>query len=250
MRLAPLNLTGVLLDFSNSSDTPEYTVGAKLQAVPTDGLDTADADIPNWGQCELVYARYTSSTVINPGRLVTLSQSHAIVDLANTAGLGYTVYVTLSRFTAGDVTTQYGWVMASGIAPVQYAVAATAGSVYIGGAGQATPTAANGKQLLGARCAVAAAGAFTRTVQTRNGSAAVKVNRVNGLYPGQAISGTGIPASSVISSIDPSGTSIIIGSAIGTPVVATATGSVTGTFTHTGYGIVQFGFMLAQGQAV
>jgi murein DD-endopeptidase MepM/ murein hydrolase activator NlpD len=59
------------------------------------------------------------------------------------------------------------------------------------------------------------------------------------MYPGQAISGTGIPASSVISSLDASGTDIIIGSAVGTPVNATATGTVTATLTNTGYGIVQ-----------
>lgn len=247
MRLAPLNVTGVLLDFGNSTDAAKYVVGAKLQAVPTDGLDTT-ANVPNWGQCELVYVRYTSATVLLPGRLVTISQTHALVDLANTAGLGYSVYVTLTRFTDGSTTPQYGWVMASGICPMQFAVAATAGSVYIGGAGQATPTAAAGKQLLGARCAIAATGSFTRTVKTKNGSSSVQIARVTGLYVGMAVSGTGIPASSVISSIDPSGTSFLIGSAVGTLVTATASGSVTGTFTHTGYGIVQFGSMIAQGQ--
>lgn len=248
MRLAPVSgVTGTLLNFGDSSDTAKVNVGSVMEAAATDGLDTT-TNVANWGQCELLYVRYTGSSVLLPGRLVTVDHTHAISDLANTAGLGQSCFVTLSRFTAGNTTTQYGWVLASGVAPVQYAVAATTGIVYIGGAGQATPTQANGKQVNNARCVVAAASTFTRSVTTTNGSSSVKVARVTGVYVGQAISGTGIPASSVVSSIDASGTSFVIGSAVGTPVSATATGTVTGTFTNTGYGIVQFQRPFAQGQ--
>jgi hypothetical protein len=65
------------------------------------------------------------------------------------------------------------------------------------------------------------------------------MGNVAGVFIGQAISGTGIPASSVVSSIDPNGTWITIGSAIGTPVSATAGGNQTLTFTNTNYGICQ-----------
>ncbi len=248
MRLAPLSsLTGTLLDFSGSTDTARFTLGALIEAAPTDGLDTT-ANVANWGQCELLYVRSTSSSVINPGRLVTIDKNFTIADLANTAGLGQPVFVTLTRFTAGNTTTQYGWVLAAGIAPVQYAVAATTGLIYIGGAGQATPTQANGKQINNASCLIAAVSTFARSVTTTTGSSFVKVARVTGAYVGQAISGTGIPASSVISSIDPGGTGFVIGSAIGTPVTATASGTVTGTFTNTGYGICQLNRSFAQGQ--
>lgn len=247
MRLAPLQLTGSLLNFDGSSDSPEYVVGAQLEAVPTDGLDTT-TNVANWGQCKLMYVRYTGSSVLNPGRLVTTDHTHAISDVGNTANLAQSVFVTLSRFTAGNTTTQYGWVLMAGICPVQFAVAATTGSLFIGGAGQATPTAAAGKQILNARTVVAAASTFTRSVTTKNGSSRVAIARVTGVYVGQAISGTGIPASSVVSSIDPGGNAVIIGSAVGTPVSATATGTVTATFTNTGYGIVQMVMPFAQGQ--
>lgn len=247
MRLAPLQLTGSLLNFDNSSDSAEYTVGSMLEASPTDGLDTT-TNVANWGQCSLLYVRYTGSAVLNPGRLVTTDHTHAIADLANTANLGQSTFVTLTRFTAGNTTTQYGWVLCSGIAPVQFAVAATTGALFIGAAGQATPTAAAGKQILSARTLVAAVSTFTRSGTTLNGSSAVSIPRSTGIYVGQAVSGTGIPASSVVSSIGPAGLSIVIGSAVGTPVAATATGTVTLTFTNTNYGIVQFNNPFAQGQ--
>lgn len=247
MRLAPQSLIAGLLNFNSSVSTPVFTVGSLLDAAPTDGLDTT-TNTPNWGQCELLYVRYTGAAAINPGRLVTVDHTHNISDLANTANLGQSVFVTLSAFAAGSTTTQYGWVLTAGIVPVQYAVAATTGALFIGGAGQATPTAANGKQILNARCVVAASGSFTRSITTVNGSSKVTMSRVNGLYLGMAVSGTGIPASSVISAIGDGGQAITIGSAIGTPVAATATGTVTGTFTHTGYGIVQLNRPFAQGQ--
>jgi hypothetical protein len=248
MRLAPISgLSGSLLDFSGSTDTARYNIGAFLDAAPTDGLDTTTS-VPNWGQCELLYVRSTSGSVINPGRLVTIDKDYTIADLANTAGLGYPVFVALTRFAIGSTTAQYGWVLAAGICPVQYAVAATTGALGIGGAGQATPTLAAGKQILNGRCLIAASGSFARSVTTSNGSAFVKVSRTNGVFVGQAVSGTGIPASSVVSSIDASGTGFVIGSAIGTPVNATASGTVTGTFTHTNYGIVQMNRAFAQGQ--
>ena len=257
MRLAPLGaLAGAALSFADSvgistnPGTPgtPFTPGMWIAAGMADGLDLT-SNVANWGTCELLYVRYASATVINPGRLVTLDKNFTIADLANTANLSQDVYVTLSRFTDGSTTPQFGWVLGSGIAPVQFAVAATAGVVYIGGAGQATPTQANGKQLLGMRTLIAAASTFTRPVQTVNGSSQVRVvGGTGGMYRGQAISGTGIPASSVISDIDPSGQFITIGSAIATAVAATATGQVTATMTNTGYGICQFNRPKAQGQ--
>lgn len=247
MRLALLSgpLGPKLLDFSGSDDVKEMNPGHVLMAVGAD-YDTT-ANVPNWGFCEVMYARYTSSTVINPGRLLHVDKDGTILDMPNTANTGRLLYVALSRFTAGDVTTQYGWVLRAGIAPVQYGVAATAGAVYFAAAGVATPTLTAGKQILNATCLIAASGSFTRTVQTRNGSSSVGLGGVAGVFIGQAISGTGIPASSVVSAIDPSGRSVTIGSAVGTPVNATATGSVTGTFTHTNFGIVHLDRPFVQG---
>ncbi len=260
MILTPLtSLVGKPLDFS-ASDTlytnsstlgaPMGTpakVGAILSAVDTLGINTT-ASVPNWGTCELMYVVNRSSSTFIPGRLVHIDKDFGILDMPNTAGTGRPVAVCLTNFSAGNVTAQGGWVMLAGIAPVSYSVAATTGLVYFGAAGQASPTQAAGKQILNATCLIAAAGSFTRTVTTLNGSSKVTMNTLQGVYVGQAISGTGIPASSVVSSIVAGENAVIIGSAIGTPVNATASAAVTGTFTHTGYGIVHFNRPFVQGQ--
>ena len=246
MRLTPIGALGPrLLDFGVSDSTQRMAVGTPLLAAGTDFSTTAS--VPNWGECELVYVRYASATVIDPGRLLHVDKNFTILDMPNTANTGRPVLVALSRFTAGDTNVQYGWAIRAGICPVQYSVAATTGAVYFAAAGQATPTLTAGKQILNATCLIAAAGSFTRTVQTLNGSSKVRMSNVAGVFVGQAISGTGIPASSVVSAIDPSGTAVTIGSAVGTPVAATATGSVTGTFTHTGFGICQLDRAFVQG---
>ena len=257
MRLSPIGaVTGLLLNFDTSDDytttgggTSGYTgiaPGTMIQAAPTDGVITT-ANVPNWGVCELVYALNTSATTFLPGKVVTMDKNFAIAEVASTSGMGKPVWVTLSNFSAGNVTTQGGWVIRSGICPVTFSVAATAGPVYIGTAGNATPTLAAGKQILNATTLIAASGSFTRSVTTYTAKSFVLTGNVAGMFVGQAISGSGIPASSVISSIDPGGTGVYIGSAVGTLVTATASATVTGTFTHTGYGIVQIDRPIAQG---
>ena len=239
MRLAPISLLGPkLLDFSASDDVKEMALGTQIEAAGTD-YDTT-ANVPNWGAATLLYVSSTAAAAIIPGTLVVLDKNFRIAaTAASEANTGRPVYVALTNFAIGSTTEQYGWVLRQGIAPVVYSVAATAGNVYGGTAGKATPTAAAGIQILNARCIIAAAGSFTRNGTTRTGSSRVRLPNVAGVFVGQAISGTGIPASSVVSSIDSNGTDVIIGSAIGTPVTATATGTVTVTFTHTGYGICQ-----------
>ena len=61
----------------------------------------------------------------------------------------------------------------------------------------------------------------------------------NGLMAlGMALSGTGIPASTVVAKLDPDGRTIYTGSAIGTlgDKNSTASGTITLTGTYTGYG--------------
>lgn len=249
MRLAPIALAAPrALDFSVSDDVQEMALGSIVEAQGTD-YDTT-ANVANWGMAELVYVCNASSAVL-PGTLVVIDKNFRIAaTAASEANTGKPVFVALTNFAAGSTTLQYGWVLRRGVAPVRYSVAATAGRVFGGTAGLATPTAANGVQILNAQCLIAAASTFTRAGVTRSGSTRVKFANVAGMYPGQAISGTGIPASSVISAIGSDGVSVIIGSAVGTPVAATATGQATMTMTNTGYGIVQCDYPHFQGQIV
>jgi len=247
MRLAPVNLiTGSLLDFSVSQDTRNRNLGTIVVAAATD-YDTT-ANVANWGVCSLVYVGNVGVAIL-PGTLVVMDKNFRVsATAASEANSGKPVFVAVTNFAAGSTTEQFGFVLAQGVCPVKYAVAATTGRVFGGTAGLATPTAAVGVQILGALCTIAAASTFTRSVTTRNGSSRVKMANVAGMYPGQAISGTGIPGSSVISSIDPNGVEVVIGSAVGTPVNATASGTVTATLTNTGFGIVHMNNPVFQSQ--
>lgn len=247
MRLSPVSALGPrLLDFSVSDDVQEFGLGTSLEATGTD-YDTT-ANVANWGAAELLYVA-NASVAILPGTLVVMDKNFRVVaTAASEANSGKPVYVALTHFAAGSTTVQYGWVLRRGICPVKYSVAATTGRVFGGTAGLATPTAAVGVQILNALCLIAGASTFTRAGTTRTGSSLVRFSSVAGMYPGQAISGTGIPGSSVISSIDPSGNGVIIGSAVGTPVSATASATVTCTMTNTGHGIVHVDCPVFQSQ--
>jgi hypothetical protein len=259
MRFAPVYpMAGQPIDFSASVDySTTASAGAKqvpiqpgtiLSVASTDGGIDTTTNVPNWGTAEVMFVVNTSSSTFIPGNLVQVDKNFAIAAAATTANTGAPVYVCLSNFSAGNTTRQGGWVLVSGICPITTSVAATTGAVFLGTSKNVTPTAAAGKQILNATCLVAASGSFTRSITTQNGSSFIKVARVNGLYPGIAVSGTGIPGSSVVSSIDASGTGFVLGSAVGTPANATATGTVTGTFTHTGYGVFQIQRPFVQGQ--
>lgn len=85
----------------------------------------------------------------------------------------------------------------------------------------------------------AATATTTFTANTLNGSGKVVVpSGYDGAFLGMALSGTGIPASTVVAKLDPDGRTIYTGSAIGTlgDKNATATGVITLTGTYTGYG--------------
>lgn len=249
MRLAPLALVGPkLLNFSASDDVQKMALGTIVEASGTD-YDTT-ANVANWGLAELIYVA-NASVAILPGTLCVMDKNFRVVAsaaAATEANSGKPFFVALTNFAAGSTNLQYGWVLRRGIAPIRYGVAATAGRVFAGAAGVATPTAAAGVQILNAICLIAAAATFTRTGRTQAGSSRVEFGNVGGMFVGQAISGTGIPASSVISAIDDDGRGVIIGSAVGTPVNATATGNPTVTLTNTGFGICQVEYPFVQGQ--
>lgn len=247
MRLTSTDLAiSRLLNFGQSSNAQNnpgigYLMqpGMQMDAVGT-MFDTT-ANVPNWGAAEVIACSSVQAAAIQPGILVTMDKNFRIsTTLASMANKGQQVYVTLTDFQIGSTVEQYGWVLRAGIAPVQYSVAATVGPVYGGTAGKATPTPAAGVQILNMQCLIAAVSTFTRIGVTQNLSTKIKVGNDGGLYPGLAVSGTGIPGASVISSIDQTGTSYVLGSAVDVPVAATATGSPILTYTHTGYGICQF----------
>lgn len=238
MRLLPIDMTaGKLINFSAADDIQKHQLGTRTSVVSSDYSTVAG--VGNAGGGEAIYMKAAGTFI--PGRLVHWDKDWNLLDVPNTGNTGRSLGVVLSGFTAA---APYGWVLISGAAPVSFAVAATAGALFVGAAGQATPTAAAGKQILGASTVIAGAATFTKPVRTVNGSPYITVaaGDVSGLYPGIAVSGTGIPGGATVASIDNDGRTFRLSAN------ATAGGAVTATFTHTGYGIVQLERPFVQGQ--
>lgn len=236
MRLAPMTaIAGKLVNFFTADDVQKHQLGTRMDAVDSDYL--AVANVGNGGGATVIYAKGVGTFAT--GRLVHLDKDYNILDVPVTGNTGRAVHVVLSNFTA---TSNFGWIGRCGTFPVSFSVAATVGAVFGGAAGQATPTAAAGRQILNAVTFIASTGAFTRTTRTRNGRPQVEVNDVSGMFPGMAVSGTGIPGGATIATIDNSGNLITLSAN------ATASASVTGTFTHTGFGMVHIDSPFMQGQ--
>lgn len=226
---------GKLINFFAADDVQKHQIGFRVSTASSDYSTTASVGNALGGEAMYVKA----STTIPTGSLVVLDKDGVVVVCPTTANTGRPVYVALSSFSA---TALFGWVMRAGVCPVTFSVAATAGPVFVGTAGNATPTAAAGKQLLNATTLIAAVGNFTRSARTFNGRPQIEVADVAGIYPGITVTGTGIPASTTVLSIE-NGTRTIVLSAN-----ATASGQITATFTHTGFGIVHIEQPFVQGQ--
>ena len=111
-------------------------------------------------------------------------------------------------------------------------------------------TNAAGKQALGTHNVVAATGTITVTAQTTNGSGLLQTGGYDGFFLGMALSGTGIPASTVVAALSPDGRTISTGSAVGVTgdKNSTAAGSITLTGTYTGFGQGRIAYPSMQGQ--
>jgi hypothetical protein len=191
-----------------------------------------DAVDPFWGWGEFVYVK--ASGTIAKGLVCIIDDSFNIVGVPNAANQGFPVCVAMTQMA----TLTFGWVMKSGFAV--YATNATvAADTAMGITGVGTLGANTaGKQILGLRNRIAATGTKAITnVQTTNNSGVLLTKGFDGWFLGMALSGTGIPASTVVAKLDPDGRRVYMGSVIGTlDKVATATGSVTVTGTYTGFG--------------
>ncbi len=94
------------------------------------------------------------------------------------------------------------------------------------------------KGFTGVRNVKSATATTTVTAGTTNGTGVLTTGGYDGFFVGMALSGTGIPASTLVAKLDPDGRTIYTGSAIGTlgDKNSTATGSITLTGTYTSYG--------------
>lgn len=211
-----------------------------------------DAEDPYWGYGEFVYGK--AAAALNVGNLCVMQAASigatgaiSFDKVPNTANLGQALFVAITEMASGS----FGWFMKAGTNPVKStATVAAAAAVGLTGAGTIGANSA-GKQVLGYIQLASQTATFAKSnVQTKNGSAAlVCPSGYDGWFLGAALSGTGIPASTVVAALDPDGFTVYTGSAVGTvgDKNATANGSVTVTATYTGFSIGNFNSPFAQG---
>lgn len=221
--------------FAKAQPDQVLALGTRIIGVSPDYSTTAG--VCNPGGAGLLYVK--AEDTFDTGRLVHVSKDWVISDVPDTAATGRPFFVCVSSFTA---TNAYGWVAYSGIVPIQASAASSAAALYIGAAGQCKSAQVNGKQLVGAFGLIATTGSFTQTVVTRTGSYQIKCESLAGVFVGQTVSGTGIQSSTEISDIDLGGKIITVNNA------CTASGSVTGTFTNTGFVVSHIESPFVQGQ--
>ena len=185
-----------------------------------------------WGQGGFIY--FKSNDVILKGSLIQVDEVFQGTLVPSTANTGFTFGVAMAPTPAGT----FGWMQVEGRAVYKTnATVAADAAIGVAAAGIAGTLTA-GKQLLGVRNRIAATGTKTFLVNTYAGRNYIDANGgYDGAFLGMALTGTGIPASTVVAGLDPNNKRITLGSAIGVfDKVATASGQVTVTGTYTGYG--------------
>jgi len=205
---------------------------------------TINAVDPYWGTGEFIYVK--SNDVILKGSLVAWDETYTGVLLPSTTLQGFPFGVAMAPMAAGV----FGWLQISGRAVYKTsATVAADANVAIAAAG-VVGASATGKQLVNVRNRVSATGTITVSALTTNGNNVLLCQKgYDGFFLGMALSGTGIPASTVVAGLDPDGKRIYTGSAIGTfgDKNSTASGQVTITGTYTGYGSAIINRPFAQG---
>lgn len=201
--------------------TPDTTQRHKLGAL----IDYVD---PYWGGGQAIYLAIPTGVAFKVGEVVTFgTDQYQAVDAPNTANLAYSVAFALNANASNASQVQYGWFVISGEAIVLSNASVAAGAaIGIAAAGKAGANSA-GKQIQNAMVSRAATSTLAKSnVQTVNGSPILRftVGGTDGLFVGAAVSGTGIPASTTITQINPDNSAVMSNN-------ATATGSVTVTAT-------------------
>lgn len=196
------------------------------------GMEVTAVD-PYWGTGVFVYLK--SNDAVLKGSVVMWDETFTATLLPSTVTQGFPFAVAMAPAAAGT----YFWAQHTGRAVYKTNATVAADGVLAVAAAGILGATATGKQVLGIRNRVSATGTTTVAVATQTGTnVLVALKGYDGFFLGAALSGTGIPASTVVAGLDPDGKRIYTGSAIGTfgDKNSTATGTVTLTGTYTGYG--------------
>lgn len=195
------------------------------------GLRIAAVD-PFWGAGTFMYCK--SADAVLKGSAVMWDEVFGLTLLPSAVTQGFPFGIAMAPMAAGT----YGWIQLEGRAVYKTNATVAADGVLAVAAAGILGATATGKQVLNIRNRIAATGTKTVTAATQSGNGVLQTNGYDGFFLGMALSGTGIPASTVVAALDPDGKRIYTGSAIGTAgdKNSTATGSITLTGTYTGYG--------------
>lgn len=208
-------------DWFAPDTTQRQALGSELTAVD-----------PYWGTGKFIYLK--SNAAVIKGSVVVWDEQYQATLVPNTGNLGFPIAVAMNNAASGT----FFWAQTEGLSVYKTnATVAADAAIGIAAAGVLGTNSA-GKQILGVRNRFAATATVTVSVSTQTNSGILIAQKgYDGLFLGAALSGTGIPASTVVAGLDPDGRRITMGSAIGTfDKVATATGQITLTGTYTGYG--------------
>lgn len=227
---APIDFAGAtpFNDWFTPDTTQRHQLGLELDAFDN-----------YWGAATFRYVK--SNDTILKGSLVRIgvAPTHLAVLMPSTANLGQPVGVAMAPMASGT----YGWIQVVGNAI--YAMGATAAADAAVGihtaAGSLSGTIVAGKGIIGIHHYKAPAATLTWTANTYAGKGYIDIpSGYDGMYLGMVLTGTGVAAATVVAAkLDPNGTRVYTGSAIGTlgDKNSTATGTITLTGTYTGYGM-------------
>lgn len=195
------------------------------------GMEITAVD-PFWGAGTFLYVK--SADAILKGSSCMWDEVFGAALLPSTVTQGFPFGIAMTPLPSGE----YGWLQVCGRAVYKTNATVTADGVLAVAAAGILGATATGKQVLGIRHRISATGTKTFTANTQSGTGILFCPQgYDGAFLGMALSGTGIPASTVVAALDPDGKRIFTGSAIGTlgDKNSTATGQITLTGTYTGY---------------
>lgn len=222
---SPIDLAGPspFNDWFVPDTTQRMQLGIQVEAVD-----------PYWGFGCFQYIK--SNDAIIKGSLVIVGTMPTFLGtlLPSTASLGAPFGVAMAPIASGS----FGWIQTVGMAVYKTsATVAADAAVGIGSAGMIGAYSTL-KGMVNVHNLKAATATTTVTANTVNGTGVLQTGGYDGFFIGMALSGTGIPASTVVAKLDPDGRTIYTGSAIGTlgDKNSTATGTITLTGTYTGFG--------------
>ena len=201
-----------------------------------------------WGGAELLYVQAGGTIAQNALVVVTPALSggqyiYTATQAPNTANLGKALQIAMTSMTTG----QWGWVMVSGVAPINSTASVAADTAFgITAAGQ-IGAISSGKQVLGGRIVAPATTTVAINGVANNNSTMLYLNKsADGWFPGVYLSGTGIAAGTTVVDIDPSGLIVTLSAA----TTAAVNGTVTPTYNNATifYNVAHINTPIAQGQ--